>query len=219
MPQLIVLDPGHGGTTVVGGSSPNNATGPNGLKEKTVTLDVCKRIAKHMALAPYHVLMTRDTDKNVGINARAKVARDDNASVFVSIHFNGDDDPAVQGTEAWIGKGSPDSCRLLAQGILDRVLAANGLANRKVKTTKGTEFGVVNPANHLPTTAHTLVEMSFLSDPAEEERLRTEAYLDAIAGAVALGIDDYLKMSSGASRRRAGPKKAKLSRKKKAVPA
>ena len=27
----IVIDPGHGGATATGGSSANNATGPNGL--------------------------------------------------------------------------------------------------------------------------------------------------------------------------------------------
>lgn len=36
--SVIVIDPGHGGSVAVGGSSPNNATGPNGTMEKDLTL-------------------------------------------------------------------------------------------------------------------------------------------------------------------------------------
>jgi N-acetylmuramoyl-L-alanine amidase len=47
----IVIDPGHGGTTAVGGSSPNNARGPGGTPEKTFTLDVGRRLAARCASA------------------------------------------------------------------------------------------------------------------------------------------------------------------------
>jgi N-acetylmuramoyl-L-alanine amidase len=46
---VIVVDPGHGETRTVGGSSPNNATGPAGTKEKTLTLAV--GLAARSALA------------------------------------------------------------------------------------------------------------------------------------------------------------------------
>jgi hypothetical protein len=34
---IIVLDPGHGGTTKIGGSSANNATSVSGIPEKQIT--------------------------------------------------------------------------------------------------------------------------------------------------------------------------------------
>ncbi|MFL6331777.1 MAG: N-acetylmuramoyl-L-alanine amidase, partial [Pyrinomonadaceae bacterium] len=46
IPPVVVLDPGHGGETAVGGSSPNNATGPNKLLEKNLTLDLARRVQK-----------------------------------------------------------------------------------------------------------------------------------------------------------------------------
>jgi N-acetylmuramoyl-L-alanine amidase len=199
MPRIIVIDPGHGGTTTVGGSSPNNATGPTGLLEKAVILDVALRVKRHLALLPYRVIMTRDTDRNVGINARAKVARDNNAELFVSIHFNGNANATVQGTEAWIGANTPDDCDLLARSILQRLVHANGLRDRGVKVDTNDAYGVIRLDNHLVTTAHTLVEVSFLTDPVEEARLKTSAYLDLIAGAVAIGIDDFMRRSSGSS--------------------
>lgn len=197
MPRTIVIDPGHGGIAKVGGSSPNNATGPTGLKEKAVTLDVGLRVAGHPALAGYRVLMTRNTDINIGINQRANLARTSEAEVFVSIHFNGNVSPAVQGTESWVSEGSPPRCRLLARGTLDRLVQANGLRNRGVRTSIPTQFGVINPASHDPATAHTLVEVSFMTDPVEEQRLRTGTYLDSIAGAIALGIDHYMQAAEG----------------------
>ena len=66
----IVLDPGHGGTTKIGGSSPNNATGPTGLLEKTVTLEVGLAAEKALAGSGVTVVMTRETDRNLGIDAR-----------------------------------------------------------------------------------------------------------------------------------------------------
>jgi len=199
MTRTIVIDPGHGGSKTVGGSSPNNATGPTGLLEKEAILDLALRVKAHPALLAYRVLMTRETDVNVGINDRARVARDNKAHAFVSIHFNGFNDPRVQGTEAWIGDGGPPECKLLARGLLDRLVAANGLKDRGVKVATSNEYGVVNPANQLSTTAYTLLEVSFMTDPVEEARLRKGAYLDQLAGAIALGIDDFLKKAQGAS--------------------
>lgn len=71
---VIVIDPGHGGTAAVGGSSPNNATGANGLLEKNPTLHLGLEVAA--LLRPAHqVLVTRNSDINLGLAARAQVAK------------------------------------------------------------------------------------------------------------------------------------------------
>jgi N-acetylmuramoyl-L-alanine amidase len=87
----IVIDPGHGGPRVppkLEGSSWNNAVGPTGLLEKTVTLQVAKAAADAFARIGIDVILTRKADVNLGIVARAKVAKDARADAFVSIHFN-----------------------------------------------------------------------------------------------------------------------------------
>jgi len=86
---LIVIDPGHGGTAPVGNppSSPNNATGPQRTQEKNIVLDIgikCRDILRRQGIT---VLMTRDSDVNVGLYDRAHVARDNLAAAFVSIHL------------------------------------------------------------------------------------------------------------------------------------
>ena len=181
----VVLDPGHGGTTVVGGSSPNNATGPNGLLEKTVTLKVA--LAAELALrgSGVQVLLTRQDDRNVGIVARAAVARRVAAAAFVSIHFNAPGEGgSAQGTETWVGVGHTRISRALAGLVQEHVLAVTGHRDRGVKT--GNVSGVIKPANQDPQTANCLVEISFLSGQAEEERrLQNQRYIDELGQALA----------------------------------
>src|SRR5947209_7297249 len=113
----IVIDPGHGGSSVVGNSSPNNATGPAGTKEKNVTLNIAVRIGDALNGSGHTVLLTRNSDVNLDLKDRAAVAADNNADAFLSVHFNGSTDPTVQGSEAWVHSVSTDDSRLLAASV------------------------------------------------------------------------------------------------------
>ncbi len=90
---IVVIDPGHGGSEKLGGSSPSNAAGPCGLLEKTVTLRVARAARTALRAAGVGVVLTRGRDVNLGLLARAIVAREARAAAFVSIHFNGWTDP------------------------------------------------------------------------------------------------------------------------------
>ena len=183
----VVIDPGHGGTEEVGGSSPNNATGPTGLLEKTVTLDVARRIKS--AANDLDIVLTRSTDTNLGLAARAKVAKDLKAPVFVSVHFNGWPTQEVQGTETYVhASGSADSLGL-ARTVQAKVLAATGLKDRVVKRAG---FAVLAPTSHDTATAACLVEISFMTQAAEEQRLKTSAYLDKLAHAIADAVKAHV---------------------------
>ena len=103
----IVIDPGHGGTKIVGGSKPNNATSFSGVKEKKLTLDFCTILRDSLQeLAQkknkqVKVVLTRTDDVNVGIAQRSKVAATHKADLFLALHFNGLDDPSVRGVETF----------------------------------------------------------------------------------------------------------------------
>ncbi len=194
--STVVIDPGHGGTQSVGNppSSPNNATGPRGTLEKNVVLDIglkCRDFLRRQGVA---VLMTRETDENLGIYTRANIARDSRADAFVSIHLNGNSNPMIQGTETYVYNGmatNSDSYRL-ATLVQNQSVAATGLRNRGVKIAAAGELGMLNPAQHYLGTAACLVELSFLTDPAEEIRLLQESYKHSLAEAVSVAIYDYL---------------------------
>ena len=98
----VVLDPGHGGPLVMGvndgsgrshGASHNNAVGhAHGAKilEKDLTLLYSKSIAAEINKLPdARAVLTRESDVSVSAMGRAATAVENQADVFLSIHFNG----------------------------------------------------------------------------------------------------------------------------------
>jgi len=104
---IVVLDPGHGGFDPVGGSSPNNAVSFSGVLEKAMTLEMSKLIraaiesSNQAGSADIQVMLTRDSDVNLGLSARATVAKSNAADILLSLHFNGFD-KQVRGTETLV---------------------------------------------------------------------------------------------------------------------
>jgi N-acetylmuramoyl-L-alanine amidase len=187
---VIVIDAGHGGAAnIPGDSSANNATGPTGLKEKTVTLEVAKRFKQRCG--HLDVRLTRSTDVNMKFKDRAKVAKDAKAAAFISVHFNGWKTPDVQGTETYMHSAGTSASLALARAVQKSVRAATGLADRGVKKAA---FGVINPAHHHSGTAACLAEISFMTTAKEEQRLKTDTYLDALADALISGVDAFLAL-------------------------
>ena len=188
MPATVVIDPGHGGATAEGGSSANNAVGPNGLLEKDVTLDLACRVA---ALLSEHatVVLTRTGDENRSLTDRSRVARDADAAVFVSLHLNGWKDPSVDGSEAWVATHASTASRALARAALDRIVAVTHTRDRGVKQQ---DFGVLLPGRLGANTAAALLELAFLTNPDEATRLIRDDYKQALARAIATAVTDTL---------------------------
>lgn len=190
--HTIVIDPGHGGSRRIGGSSSNNAIGSNGTLEKALTLDVALRLKPLLLDAGFDAVLTRDTDVNRGLSTRAHVARGRKAAVFVSIHFNGFDG-RVQGTETYIHSTAGKRSRELALLVQQSVRSATGLKDRGVKRAS---FGVLNPVEHHKQTPACLVEVSFLDVPAEATRLAKAAYRQAIAKALLDAIQAFMSATA-----------------------
>lgn len=80
--RRVVLDPGHGGNDP-------GAVGPNGLREKDVTLDIAHRAAPLLARQlGVTTLLTRDGDQYVPLEERIARANAFQSDLFVSIHCN-----------------------------------------------------------------------------------------------------------------------------------
>jgi N-acetylmuramoyl-L-alanine amidase len=89
--HTIAIDPGHGGED-------QGAVGPEGVKEKDITLAVARRAkAVIEARLGIRVLLTRDDDRAVDLDARAAVANSNKADLFISLHANGSPKPATRG--------------------------------------------------------------------------------------------------------------------------
>lgn len=184
--KKIVLDPGHGGTQNLGGSSWQGCAspGPKPVLEKDLTLRLAQAVKQRLDNA-FDVTLTRDRDVNVSLADRAKKANDLHADLFLSIHFNAADSPAADGTETWIAKQASDASKSFAQTVLQRVTLVTGVANRGVRSA---DLGVLVPARHDPHTAACLVEVAFLTNEGEAARLQDPLYFGHIADALAEAV-------------------------------
>lgn len=195
---IVVIDPGHGGSaTIPNDSTWNNAVGPNGTLEKTLTLDIGQRVVAHLSAAGHRATATRTTDVNLRLRDRAAVAKSAKADVFVSIHFNGSHGHDAQGTETLVETNHTARSARLSLAVQDALLPATGLRDRNKTFDPATRIkpqglGVLKLAAHHLETAACLAEISFLDRADEEARLHDITYRDAIAGAVVKGITAYL---------------------------
>src|SRR5882672_2285816 len=93
--KMIVLDAGHGGHD-------SGATGPTGLMEKDLVLDVTRRVTKLVeARLGIKVRLTRDADHFVTLRDRTSYANRERADLFVSIHANAHREAAADGVETY----------------------------------------------------------------------------------------------------------------------
>lgn len=81
-PFTVVIDPGHGGKDI----------GCRGrlTNEKTIVLDVARRLGKIIndEYPEVKVIYTRDDDRFIPLNDRARIANKASADLFISIHVN-----------------------------------------------------------------------------------------------------------------------------------
>ena len=190
---IIVIDPGHGGTEKVSGSSANNASSLSGLLEQDLTLAVARHAVAALTARGHTVRATRSQDVNLGLAARAAVAKTAQADAFVSIHFNGFGDITVQGTETWVHQNASSRSHELAGCVQRAVLLATGHRNRGVQAKV---LGVLDPVHHTARTAACLAELTFITTTAEDARLHDPAYLQALGESVAIGIDDFVSQQA-----------------------
>lgn len=77
---VIVLDPGHGGIDT-------GTRAPSGENEKTLVLDFALALRDRIEKSgKYRVVMTRSDDTFIPLGDRVKIARNNAAALFVSIH-------------------------------------------------------------------------------------------------------------------------------------
>src|SRR5690606_16896880 len=93
--RTIVLDPGHGRTEL-------GARGPARTLEKDVALAVARRLKAAIdSRLGLRVLTTRNSDETVPLDARAALANNNKADLFISLHANASVQSSVTGAEVF----------------------------------------------------------------------------------------------------------------------
>lgn len=190
----IILDPGHGGTKDLPGSSWNNTKSASGVLEKTLTLEWCQALRTELqsqAAASgrtIDVVMTRSSDVNVAGVSRAALALAHNAKLFLSIHFNSNGKSTV-GTETYYGAKENGNVNLaddlkFAKAVQEGVLSGYKAANiphkdRGIKPdtlTYHKKLAVLSDinlgnSNRQDKCRAALLEVDFIPNPEVDKRL------------------------------------------------
>lgn len=173
--KKVLIDPGHGAHDPGG-------IGPTGKREKDFNLTMALKInALLKDNAHVKVTLTRSTDVFLELQERVAIANKLPADLFVSIHANAAGSTA-SGTETYYSRA----------GSLP---AANVIHNRMVEATGFRDRGVKQAAFHVIKNTKMdaiLLEVGFISHPAEEAQLFNETLQNKVAESVAQGICDYL---------------------------
>lgn len=165
-----------------------------GTPEYQLTLDVSLKLREELEERGYQVMMIRESnDVDISNAERAEVANDLAADAFIRVHANGSTDSSVSGMMTICQ--TPDNpyngdmyeeSRKLAESVLDCAVAATGARKERVWETD--TMSGINWAQ-VPTT---IVEMGYMTNPEEDEKMAGEEYQQQIAAGIADGIDVYL---------------------------
>ncbi len=215
----IVVDAGHGGWDL-------GTVGRRGLLEKDLVLEIGARLGKLLeSRLGATVIYTRQDDNYIPLDNRAEIANQAQADLFVSVHANYSDLPSARGVETYYSNffsapGSKDPAGNIApsnsQGptlssadLHDRIEQSRRLAASVQRSLYGT-LSVQNPglrdrgikeAGFVVLTESAmpgiLAEVSFVSSPADEQKLRSDGYREQIAEALYRGIARYAASSKG----------------------
>jgi N-acetylmuramoyl-L-alanine amidase len=205
--KVVVIDPGHqahannavepvgpGSSEKKAKVSSGTAGAATGIPESELVLDVGMRLRDSLKAHGIKVVMTR-TSQDVDLSniARAKIANEAEADLFIRIHADGTDNSSTNGIhvlypasiKGWTDDISAASKK--AAGIAQRqLIAATGAKDRGIDARSDmTGFNWSDVPVILP-------EIGFMTNPAEDKLLATNAYRGKIVTGLTKAILEFL---------------------------
>ncbi|MFH2002761.1 MAG: N-acetylmuramoyl-L-alanine amidase [Planctomycetota bacterium] len=179
--QWVVIDAGHGGRDP-------GAVSVAGYYEKTLNLAVAKKLAEKLRNMGVRVEMTRDTDRFIELNDRAEKGNQLYAGLFVSLHADSAANSSAHGYTIYLRR-SACAAEKNAARLLNGALKAAGFDSRGIRPAG---FRVLTRSDG----PALLVEMGFLSNPVEADRMRKGEFIETMAEALSKGIADFLRTTT-----------------------
>jgi len=206
---VVVIDPGHGGNDT-------GAKGPEGTREKTVTLNLARLIADQLANS-CQVVLTRSDDYRLELPERTAVANRSAADIFISLHTGGSFISNISGSAVYFYQPFTESS-LTAEARTPKTLtdsgqpvswdqiqakyrisserlakliqhAIDGIRRSPHTKIQGAPLLVLEGAD-MPAVA---IEIGNLSNPQEEKMLRDTEFLTRLARAIAMAVDTFFQ--------------------------
>jgi N-acetylmuramoyl-L-alanine amidase len=174
---LVAIDAGHGGSN-------SGATGTtSNVNEKEYTLKIAQQVEKYLKRKRVKVFMTREEDKDISMIDRTLMLRQQDPDILISIHLNSSGNESVKGVSTYyryIG------FRSLSEEILNRMLQ---LRLNNFGNIGAFNFSLSGPTEY----PNCLVEVAFLSNKDDEQKILDPRFHKAVAKKIYKGIKDWLK--------------------------
>lgn len=178
----IMINPEHGGTD--GGAA------YGGLVEKTLNLKAAKYCCNYLEDYECTAFLSRETDKDMGINARIALFKSKGANAVVTIAHNAG---GGDGCEVFYWQGDTKSKTFAA--ILEKYYKALGQNSRGVKQSSESayNFGMVREPSKMGFPA-ILSEFAFLDNASDRLIVDSDAELKREGEAIAKAIIEYFDL-------------------------
>lgn len=190
--KTICLDPGHGGTA----ATDSYRVGLGGEREEWINLRVALELKKLLEAKGARVVLTRTADVDVPLAARAKLAREEKADLFLSLHHNATADRSANFPILYYhGHASENAGSVaLAQCLARRLRPA--LFSSRTPVSVCSDYvlfanagcAVLRESYGIP---GILGEASFFTNVEEEKRLKQPAYNRKEARAYCQAVEDF----------------------------
>ncbi|UCD30317.1 MAG: N-acetylmuramoyl-L-alanine amidase [Planctomycetota bacterium] len=175
---VIVVDAGHGGKDPGAGERTKSR-----LPEKTINLDIARKVGRMLSDRGARVVYTRTSDVFIELADRAALAERNRADLFVSIHADSHHNPDISGTKVFIYERASMQSRRAGLCMVDAFKEA-GIACRGLNSDN---FHVLREHSR----PAVLIECGYLTNGRDAGMLNTSSYRSRIAGTIVEGIVDY----------------------------
>lgn len=176
----IAVDAGHGGKEF-------GAIGGFGDKEKDINLLITKKLQQELIKRGATVIMTRESDVDVSLSDRVKIAKHKDATLLISIHANalpdGADPLKNRGTSVYYYH---NQAKPLAECILKSMTEELCTQNDKVRQGS---LALVRSTSSVSV----LIEVAYIINPDDYACLLDTDFQTNCAKAIADGIENYIK--------------------------
>lgn len=167
-----------------------------GVRESQLNLEIALLLEEELERRGYRIIQVRRSQEvDISNKERSETANAMKANALVRIHANGSENSSVNGAQTicpskenvYVPKEIYEPSYLLSECILNAYVEETGC--KKEKVYERDDMTGLN-WSEVPVT---ILEMGYMTNPEEDEKMQDEKYREKMIQGIANGIDDYFK--------------------------